>query len=74
MGPTAVVSLEEEITSIFIRRDGMTRGDAKERFKEAYLSAEDAICRGDSIEAVEDLWMSETGLEPDYLYGLFYFA
>lgn len=72
--PTTVVSLAEEITGIFVRRDGMTPEDAVVRFKEAYANAENAILRGDSIEAVEDLWMEETGLEPDFLYGIFYFA
>lgn len=57
-----------------MRRDGMSREDAEARFKEACLSAADAIYRGDSIEAVEDAWMDETGLEPDYLYGIFYLA
>lgn len=67
-------SIENEVVNIFMKRDGMSYEDAKERFKEAYLSAEDAICRGDNIEDIEDLWMNETGLEPDYLYGIFYFA
>lgn len=74
MGPTTIVSIADEVMEIFMRRDGMTRKDAEERFKEAYLSVEDAIGRGDSIEDVEDLWMDEIGLEPDYLYGIFYFG
>lgn len=67
-------SIENEVVNTFMKRDGMSYEDAKERFKEAYLSAEDAICRGDNIEDIEALWMDETGLEPDYLYGIFYFA
>lgn len=74
MGPYTVTSLEEEIVEVFMRRDGMSRENAIERFKRVYANAEDAICRGASIEAVEDIWMLETGLEPDYLYGIFYFA
>lgn len=72
MSPTSVGSVTSKIVRIFMSRDGMTREDAIERFKEAYVSARDAIYRGDSIEDIEDLWMDETGLEPDYLYGIFY--
>lgn len=64
-------SIEKEVVGIFMRRDGMTYEDAVEHFKEACLSARDAIYMGDSIEDVEDLWMDKTGLEPDYLYGIF---
>ena len=74
MGPRTLISLEKEIVGIFMRRDGMTSADALERFRDAYINADEAICRGDSVEAVEERWMDGTGLGPDYLHSLLYVA
>lgn len=56
----------KEIVEIFMRRDGMTREDATELLKEAYSAVQEAILNGDDAGEV---WMEETGLEPDYLYN-----
>ena len=56
----------KEIVEIFMSRDGMTREDAIEHLKEAYSAVQEAIPNGDDADEV---WMEETGLEPDYLYN-----
>lgn len=47
----------------------MTREDATELLKEAYSAVQEAILNGDDADEV---WMEETGLEPDYLYNLMF--
>lgn len=59
----------EEIIEVFMRRDGMTREDAIEHLKEAYLAVREAIENGYDAD---EIWMEETGLEPDYLYNLMF--
>lgn len=59
----------KEIVEIFMRRDGMTREDATELLKEAYSAVQEAILNGDDADEV---WIEETGLEPDYLYNLMF--
>lgn len=59
----------KEIVKIFVRRDGMTREDAIEHLREAYSAVQEAILNGDDADEV---WMEETGLEPDYLYNLMF--
>lgn len=62
-------AVAKEIVEIFMRRDGMIREDAIEHFKEAYSAVQEAILNGDDADEV---WMEETGLEPDYLYNLMF--
>lgn len=59
----------KEIVEIFMRRDGMTREDATELLKESYSAVQEAILNGDDADEV---WMEETGREPDYLYNLMF--
>ena len=59
----------KEIVAIFMRRDGMTREDAIEHLEEAYSATQEAILNG---EDADEVWMEETGLEPDYLYNLMF--
>lgn len=58
----------KEIVEIFVRRDGMTREDAIEHLREAYSAVQEAIINGDA----DEVWMAETGLEPNYLYDLMF--
>lgn len=60
---------EEEIVKIFIKRDGMTREDAIEHLREAYSAVQEAILNEDDVDEV---WMGETDLDPDYLYNIMF--
>lgn len=62
-------AVAKEIVAIFMSRDGMAREDAIEHFKAAYSAAQEAILNGDDAD---EIWMEETGLEPDYLYNLMF--
>ena len=59
----------KEIVEIFMHRDGMIREDAIELLKEAYSAVQEAILNGDDAD---EIWMEETGLEPDYFYNLMF--
>lgn len=59
----------KEIAEIFMQRDGMSHEDALEYLREAYSAVQEAILNGDDADEV---WMEETGLEPDYLYNLMF--
>lgn len=59
----------EEIIAIFMRREDITYEDASNWLKEACFMVNAAILNEDDIEEV---WMEETGLEPDYLYDLMF--
>lgn len=55
----------EEVVAILMRRDGHTKEQAEAIVKEALHDC----FMGDAWEA-DDVWMEQTGLEPDYLYDL----
>lgn len=59
----------KDIVEIFTSRDGMTREDAIEILKEALFAVQEAIHYGYDADEV---WMKETGLEPDYLFNLMF--
>lgn len=59
----------KEIIEIFMHRDGLSREDAIEVLNEAYSAVQDAILGGYDAD---EIWMEETGLEPDYLYNLMF--
>lgn len=56
----------EEIVKILMRRDGLSKSEAKNFLDDVMKEIEDAIAYGDWEDA-EDIWMGETGLEVDYL-------
>lgn len=57
----------EEIVAILMRREKLSREDALLWVYEALEWVEIAISRG---ENPDDIWMDQTGLEPDYLYNI----
>ena len=61
----------KSIIDILIRRDGMTEEEAKDLLVEVKWQMEDYIAMGNYMEA-EEIFMSEVGLEPDYMMELFF--
>ena len=57
----------EEIVSILMRRDNMTREDAIDLFLQTEEEIQEAIQGGEGYYEVEDILMDNLGLEPDYL-------
>lgn len=56
----------EEVVKILMKRDNLSHVDAVAEVKGFLIEAEEYIQEGD-LDAVEDLLMSDLGLEPDYL-------
>lgn len=56
----------ETIIKILMKRDKMTRNEAKVLVDEVYEEINYCLEQGD-YDGAEDLVMSELGLEPDYL-------
>lgn len=56
----------EIIIKILMKRDKMTRNDAKALVDEVYEEINYYLEQGD-YDSAEDLVMSDLGLEPDYL-------
>jgi len=56
----------ETIIKILMKRDKMTRNDAKALVDEVYEEINYYLEQGD-YDSAEDLVMSDLGLEPDYL-------
>ena len=56
----------ETIIKILMKRDKMTRNEAKALVDEVYEEINFYLERGD-YDSAEDLVMSDLGLEPDYL-------
>ena len=61
---TTFTHSEEEVISILVARDAMSREDAIELLKEAQQMVQDG-------EDPEEVLRCELGLEPDYAFGLF---
>lgn len=57
----------EEVIDTLMCREDISREDALQWVKEALEWVEIAIRRG---EDPDDIWMDQTGLEPDYLYNI----
>jgi len=58
-----------EIISVLMRRDNLSKEEAREVVKETMESVRECIEEGD-FEAAEDIFTSELGLEPDYLINV----
>ena len=61
----------EKVVAILMRRDGLSREDAVITLEDAMSEVYDAI-DGTSCLDPEEVWMEETGLEPDYLMDLIF--
>lgn len=57
----------EEVVAILMRREQLSKEDARNWVKEALEWVEIAISRGEDAESV---WEDEVGLEPDYLFNI----
>lgn len=57
----------EEVVAILMRKEELSKEDALNWVKEALEWVEIALSRG---EDPDDIWMDQTGLEPDYLYNI----
>lgn len=57
----------ENIINILMRRDGMTKAEAAERYREVRSEFMDAVS-GTSCLEPEEVLMEELGLEPDYIF------
>lgn len=55
------------IVAILMRRDGMTEANAEDYYEEVKASVESAVDEGAGLCEIEDIVLSELGLEPDYL-------
>lgn len=51
-----------------MERDGLTRKEAENHYKNTMRLVNKYICAGEYFKA-EDTWMDEMGLEVDYLLG-----
>ena len=57
----------ENVVNILMQREELSRKDALRWVYEALEWVEIAISRG---EDPDDIWVDQTGLEPDYLYNI----
>ena len=57
----------EEIVSILMRRDNMTRVDAIDLFLQTEEEIKEAIGEGASYDDIQDILEYNLSLEPDYL-------
>lgn len=60
---------KERIVNILIKRDDFTREEAASLVDDVMEQVYDVLSTGDYSEA-EEIWMSELGLEVDYLLAL----
>lgn len=60
---------KEGIVNILIKRDDLTREDASSLVDDVMEQVYEVLSTGDYSEA-EGIWMSELGLEVDYLLAL----
>lgn len=56
----------EEVIQILMARDGISRKEATARVKEVREMMLEALDSGDT-ESLEDIFMNELGLEPDFI-------
>ena len=61
--------MDYDAVAAIAKRDGITTEEAKEIVGLAIEEVMAAIKSGNILEA-DEIWQSETGLEPDYLYEL----
>lgn len=62
-------NVKESIVNILVKRDGTTREEASSLVDSVVEQVYDSLTNGDDSEA-EEIWMSELGLEVDYLLAL----
>lgn len=60
---------KKQVVGILMRRDGMSQSDAEALVEETLGMVSDSLECGDVNEA-EEIWMSELGLEVDYLLNV----
>lgn len=58
----------KEIIEILMNRDGISYKDAKQAYLDCKSEIEDVL-DGTSCLAIEEILMSELGLEPDYIFN-----
>ena len=56
----------EEVVKILMKRDNLSHVDAVAEVESFLIEAEEYIQEGD-LDSIEELLMSDLGLEPDYL-------
>ena len=61
--------VKENIVNILVKRDDTTREEASSLVDSVVEQVYDSLTNGDDSEA-EEIWMSELGLEVDYLLAL----
>jgi hypothetical protein len=59
----------DNITEVLMRRDGLSKEDAKREVDNFREDIEDSIMSG-NLEDIEDALMNDLGLEPDYLMDI----
>ena len=57
----------EEIISILMRRDGISKGAAAALCDQVQQEIDEVLGRSGSYDEVEDILMYNLGLEPDYI-------
>ena len=62
-----MVSSIDELVSLIMRRDGISRNEAENIIKDCQYEIDDAIFHDGSLDLVEDIIADYLGLEPDYL-------
>ena len=58
----------QEIIEILMRRDGLSYADAKQAYLDCQSEIEDVL-DGTSCMTIDEVLMSELGLEPDYMFN-----
>lgn len=61
--------VKNEVVKVFMERDGMSELEAQGRFNEIMDDVQYMLDEGDFTGA-EEVFMSDTGLEPDYLLNV----
>ena len=62
-------SRQNEVLRILMTRDGMSESEAREVIADVREAMDEAIAEGDYFEA-EEIFESELGLEPDYIFDI----
>lgn len=60
----------KKIIEILMKRDDLTEKEAHDYVMEVRAEIMDALADGLSAEEIEDIFMEELGLEPDYLIDI----
>lgn len=62
-----MVSSIDELVSLIMRRDGISRNEAENIVEDCQREIDDTIFHDGSLDLVEDIIADYLGLEPDYL-------